>query len=56
MTDCLRACTSAATTHTPKWPRALGVSREQAREALYQQVLACPHCHPDKDLGVVDSA
>ncbi|WP_220450196.1 DUF6233 domain-containing protein [Streptomyces alboniger] len=27
-----------------KWPRALGVSREQAREALYQQVLACPHC------------
>ncbi|MEU5583002.1 DUF6233 domain-containing protein [Streptomyces huasconensis] len=40
----------------PKWPRALGVSREQAREALYQQVPACPHCHPDRDLGVVDGA
>ncbi|MEU7646355.1 DUF6233 domain-containing protein [Streptomyces huasconensis] len=40
----------------PKWPRALGVSREQARAALYQQIPAYPHCHPDKDLGVVGGA
>ncbi|MEU5583268.1 DUF6233 domain-containing protein [Streptomyces huasconensis] len=34
----------------------MGVSREQAHEALYQQVPACPHCRPDKDLGAVDGA
>ncbi|WP_223778797.1 DUF6233 domain-containing protein [Streptomyces sp. 135] len=38
----------------PKWPRALGVTREQAREALYRQVPACPHCRPDAALGVLE--
>ncbi|AGS67388.1 hypothetical protein B446_02780 [Streptomyces collinus Tu 365] len=30
------------------------VSREQAVEALRQQVPACPHCRPDTALGVLD--
>ncbi|MFE0383749.1 DUF6233 domain-containing protein [Streptomyces bungoensis] len=30
------------------------VTREQAVEALRQQVPACPHCRPDTGLGVLD--
>ncbi|MGW2426041.1 DUF6233 domain-containing protein [Streptomyces sp. NPDC001709] len=29
-------------------------TREQAMEALRQQVPACPHCRPDTDLGILD--
>ncbi|WP_282790959.1 DUF6233 domain-containing protein [Streptomyces sp. CC224B] len=34
--------------------RCLGVTAEQARRALYEQVPACPHCQPDKELGVLE--
>jgi hypothetical protein len=30
------------------------VTREQAIEALRQQVPACPHCRPDSALGILD--
>ncbi|WP_433455592.1 DUF6233 domain-containing protein [Streptomyces sp. CA-142005] len=30
------------------------MSREQAVEALRQQVPTCPHCRPDTELGVLD--
>lgn len=34
--------------------RSRGVSQDQARQALYQQVDACPHCRPDTALGVLE--
>ncbi|MGW2228266.1 DUF6233 domain-containing protein [Streptomyces formicae] len=30
------------------------MTREQARQALYEQVEACPHCRPDTALGVLE--
>ncbi|CAM5697693.1 hypothetical protein SALBM135S_01998 [Streptomyces alboniger] len=34
--------------------RCRSVTREQARQALFEQVEACPHCHPDARLGVLE--
>lgn len=34
--------------------RSRGVTQEQARQALYEQVDACPHCRPDTELGVLE--
>jgi hypothetical protein len=34
--------------------RVRGISREQAIEALRQQVPPCPHCRPDTALGILD--
>ncbi|MEU6660014.1 DUF6233 domain-containing protein [Streptomyces sp. NPDC046821] len=34
--------------------RSQGVTREQARRALWEQVPGCPHCGPDAALGVLD--
>ncbi|MEU6766591.1 DUF6233 domain-containing protein [Streptomyces sp. NPDC046853] len=34
--------------------RSRGVSRDQARQALYEQIDACPHCRPDTELGVLE--
>ncbi|MEU1129612.1 DUF6233 domain-containing protein [Streptomyces sp. NPDC005900] len=39
---------------TPGWPRGQAITREQAREALHQEVPACPHCNPDVALGVLE--
>lgn len=34
--------------------RSRGVTQDQARRALHEQVDACPHCRPDTELGVLD--
>ncbi|MFI8872521.1 DUF6233 domain-containing protein [Streptomyces sp. NPDC055243] len=34
--------------------RSRGVTQDQARQALYEQVDACPHCRPDTELGVLE--
>ncbi|MFF1395065.1 DUF6233 domain-containing protein [Streptomyces sp. NPDC058287] len=34
--------------------RSRGVTDDQARRALWEQVPACPHCNPDRVLGVLD--
>jgi hypothetical protein len=34
--------------------RVRGITREQAVEALRQQVPPCPHCRPDTELGLLD--
>lgn len=34
--------------------RSRGVTDDQARRALWEQVPPCPHCHPDGVLGVLD--
>nr|WP_241844825.1 DUF6233 domain-containing protein [Streptomyces silvensis] len=40
--------------YAAKGHRMRGVTREQARRALYEQVPACPHCQPDSRLRVLD--
>ncbi|MGB8946180.1 MAG: DUF6233 domain-containing protein [Streptomyces sp.] len=34
--------------------RSRGVTQDQARQALYERVDACPHCRPDTELGVLE--
>ncbi|MGW7083302.1 DUF6233 domain-containing protein [Streptomyces sp. NPDC054871] len=34
--------------------RSRGVTQDQARRALCEQVDACPHCRPDTELGVLE--
>ncbi|MEV5440866.1 DUF6233 domain-containing protein [Streptomyces sp. NPDC052682] len=34
--------------------RSKGIDREQARRALADGVKPCPHCQPDKALGLLD--
>ncbi|MGB8943564.1 MAG: DUF6233 domain-containing protein [Streptomyces sp.] len=31
-----------------------GVTRDHARQALHEQVDACPHCRPDRELSILD--
>lgn len=35
--------------------RSRGITQEQARRALSDQVPACPHCRPDAELGILES-
>ncbi|MFF1400405.1 DUF6233 domain-containing protein [Streptomyces sp. NPDC058287] len=34
--------------------RSRGVTQEQARRALWDQVPACTHCKPDAELGILE--
>ncbi|MFH8993242.1 DUF6233 domain-containing protein [Streptomyces sp. NPDC017940] len=40
--------------YAAKGARMKGITAEQARRALYEQVPACPHCRPDSRLRVVE--
>lgn len=39
--------------HMAKGVRIKAITEEQARQALYAYVAACPHCHPDTALRVI---
>ncbi|WP_369211106.1 DUF6233 domain-containing protein [Streptomyces flavofungini] len=46
--------TGETTRQTRRAPWCRPASREQAMEALRQQVTACTHCRPDTALGLLD--